>query len=126
MNSDESKRILNEQSPKCQETPTSPYDAESSPIRFDVRKWHKGASQANVGYADAISWAMDRIFSASEPENYENDMELMGKQHLMVQGLKCQKGCDEYATERRIDVAKNDKPIELLICEECAFGGVNE
>lgn len=54
-------------------------------------------------------------------KNYTNDMALLGKQHAMVQGLKCQLGCGNYATERVADYAENAKEIELLVCESCLW-----
>lgn len=141
--------ILQQDLQTCQETHKSPYDAESSPVEVNTKLWLKNTAGVNTGFVDAVYSFLDKIedITTSYDEDFipchechfaaprhaddcmaaaAGDFELMGKQHLMVQGLMCQNGCKEFATERVQDEAANGKPIHKLVCEECAFGGVDE
>ena len=95
------KHIINDTSLLCQELDLN------SPI------------EANMSTVKMMSWAIDKIF---EPKDYYSDMELIARQHEIVEGLKCQNGCDEYATEKAQSTAKNGLPCFTLICDSCAFG----
>ncbi len=125
----------------------SPYDCESVSVSPNTQSWILNASGLNTGYSDTISLLLDKIYG--EPESNQDDFitcpechfeapnhssdcvavavddfEVLGKQHLMVQGLMCQNGCKEFAIERVLSVAPNGMPIDKLVCEACAFGGV--
>lgn len=128
----------------------SPYDCESVSVSPNTQSWILNASGLNTGYSDTISLLLDKIYGEPTESNQDDfitcpechfeapnhssdcvavavdDFEVLGKQHLMVQGLMCQNGCKEFATERVQDEAINGMPIDKLVCEACAFGEVNE
>lgn len=129
---------------------TSPYDSESCPVEVNTHAWLKNASGVNTGFVDAFYSFLDKIEDITAKSYDEDfipchechfaaprhaddcmaaaagDFELMGKQHMLINGFKCQLGCDEYATEKKLGVLIDGFPVTLLVCEACAFGGVDE
>jgi len=138
-----SETIVNELSQPCQGTHVSPFDCETQTVQANTNAWVKSMSGVNAGYVDAFSWALDKIENASTSSTDDDfipcsechfaaprhaddcmaaaagDFELMGKQHLMVQGLACQNGCKDMATERVPSESPNGLPIDILVCQNC-------
>ena len=112
-----SDNILNNNSNPCQETIKPAHSVESYPVEANTQLFLNIATETDFAQSRAMSWAIDKIF---KPKDYYSDMELIARQHEIVEGLKCQNGCEEYATECVMDTAINGMPRKLLVCQECA------